>query len=58
MQLKIAITTLPVAVENVVMKFTSIVVVLRAKRHVTTRETAFLSKTNDYSLPENVLFPA
>jgi hypothetical protein len=47
MQLVIAITALHIAVESVVMKFTSIVVALRAKRHVTTREMAFLSKRND-----------
>jgi hypothetical protein len=46
-QLVIAITALPIAVESVVMKFTSIVVALRAKRHVTTREMAFLSKRKD-----------
>ena len=46
MQLVIAITALPVAVESVVMKFTSIVVAPRAKRHVTTRETACCSETD------------
>jgi hypothetical protein len=47
MQLVIAITALHIAVESVVMKFTSIVVALRAKRHITTRGTAFLSKRNN-----------
>jgi hypothetical protein len=47
MQLVIAITALHIAVESVVMIFTSIVVALRAKRHVTTREMAFLSKRKD-----------